>query len=322
LPTIPVKNLQYFDASVISDCLSYSELLASLEQAFIQSHTAPDRLHYELAESMGVDTRLLVMVAWGADHYLGVKMVTLCSDNAAQGLPTLSGVYCLFDGKNGLPLAMLDGAELTACRTAAASVLAAKCLVDQVPNTVLIMGAGKLSTYYINAYAEIMKPERVLLWNRDINKAEAVVESLSLNKTKLEVVTNLETSVNQADIISTITSSTEPLFPGTWCKPGCHLDLVGGYRPDMREVDDDLIRRAMIYVDTYQGAFDEAGDIIDPLNRGIISKQDIHADLAELVRGKHIEQDDSKDLTVFKSVGTAIEDLAAAVLVYEKNKNN
>lgn len=314
-----MKNLQYFDASVISDSLSYSELLVSLKQAFAQPHNLPDRLHYEVGERLDIDTRLLVMVAWGAEHYLGVKMVTLCSDNAAQGLPTLSGVYCLFDGKTGLPLAMLDGAELTACRTAAASVLAAKCLVNSVPDTVLIMGAGKLSTYYIKAYAEIMKPETILLWNRDIGKAEAIVESLTLSDTNLDVATDIESAVIQADIISTITSSTEPLFPGTWCKPGCHLDLVGGYRSDMREVDDDLIRRAMIYVDTYQGAFDEAGDIIDPLNRGVISKQDIHADLAELVRGKDIIQDDRKDLTVFKSVGTAIEDLAAAVLVYERN---
>jgi ornithine cyclodeaminase/alanine dehydrogenase-like protein (mu-crystallin family) len=316
-----VKNLPYIDADTIPDSLSYPDLIDSLKQAFIQPHIVPDRLHYELAESMGVDTRLLVMVAWGAEHYLGVKMVTLCSDNVAKGLPTLSGVYCLFDGKTGIPLAMLDGAELTAFRTAAASVLAANCLVDSVPDTVLIMGAGKLSTYYIKAYAEIMKPARVLLWNRDIGKAEAVVESLNLDGTALDVATNLEAAVSQADIISTITSSTQPLFPGTWCKPGCHLDLVGGYRPDMREVDDDLIRRAMIYVDTYQGAFDEAGDIIDPLNRGIISKKDIHADLAELVRGKDIHQDDEKDLTVFKSVGTAIEDLAAAVLVYERNIN-
>jgi ornithine cyclodeaminase/alanine dehydrogenase-like protein (mu-crystallin family) len=316
-----VKNLPYIEADAISESLSYPDLIDSLKQAFIQPYIVPDRLHYELAESMGVDTRLLVMVAWGAEHYLGVKMVTLCSDNAAKGLPTLSGVYCLFDGKTGLPLAMLDGAELTACRTAAASVLAANCLIDWVPDTVLIMGAGKLCTYYIKAYTEIMKPARVLLWNRDIGKAEAVVESLNLDGTALDVTTNLEEAVNQADIISTITSSTEPLFPGKWCKLGCHLDLVGGYRPDMREVDDDLIRRAMIYVDTYQGAFDEAGDIIDPLNRGIISKQDIHADLAELVRGKEIQQEDGKDLTVFKSVGTAIEDLAAAVLVYERNIN-
>jgi alanine dehydrogenase len=316
-----VKNLPYIDADAVSDSLSYPDLIDSLKQAFIQPHIVPDRLHYELAESMGVDTRLLVMVAWGAEHYLGVKMVTLCSDNSAKGLPTLSGIYCLFDGKTGIPLAMLDGAELTAFRTAAASVLATTCLLDSVPDTVLIMGAGKLSTYYIKAYAEIMKPARVLLWNRDIGKAEAVVELVSLSESKLDIATDLEEAVNQADIISTITSSTQPLFPGTWCKPGCHLDLVGGYRPDMREVDDELIRRAMIYVDTYQGAFDEAGDIIDPLNRGIISKSDIHADLAELVRGKDIQQGGGKDLTVFKSVGTAIEDLAAAVLVYEKNIN-
>ena len=315
-----MNNLKYIDARTISESLTYTELVASLKDAFAQIHDVPERLHYSIGERLGIDVRLLVMVAWGGAHYLGIKMVTLNPDNPAQGLPSLSGIYCLFNGKTGQPLAILDGAELTAFRTAAASMLAARYAMTDSPQNVLVLGAGNLSSYFIKAYAETMKPVQIGLWSRDVSKAEKVVEQLELNEVSLSVIHDLESAVKQANVISTLTSSTQPLFPGEWCQPGCHLDLVGAYRPDMRETDDKLISRAMIYVDNYEAVLKEAGDIILPLEAGIISRQDICAELSELARGEIVTPMADKDLTVFKSVGSAVEDLAAAALVYEKNK--
>lgn len=312
------QNIPFIGADSIAECLSYDELVRSLTLALTQRHSLPERMHYEIGKHWGIDARVLLMLAWRDDFYLGFKLVTLYPDNVSRGLPNLAGIYVLFDGRTGEPLAFMDAAELTAFRTAAASMLASKCLAARSPKNVLVVGAGHLSRYFINAYAEVMHPKRILLWNRDIGKAEKVVGSMRLTGTDLGVASNLEAAVGEADIISTVTSSVRPVLFGAWCKPGSHIDLVGGYRPDMREADDELIRRAMIFADTYQGVLKEAGDIIQPLERGIIGEDDIKADLSELISGEFSKQASGKDLTVFKSVGAAFEDLAAAVLVYEK----
>ena len=312
------KSLPFFDAESIADGLSYTELISALKLALTQRHSLPERMHYEIGEHWGIDARLLFMLAWRDDFYLGFKIVTLYPDNVSRGMPNLAGVYGLFDGRTGKPLAFMDGAELTAYRTAAASMFAAQCLVARPPENVLVIGAGKLSGYYINAYVEVMQPKRICLWNRDLERAEKVVGSLQLTGTDLSVASDLEAAVGEADMISTLTSSVEPVLFGAWCKPGSHIDLVGGYRPDMREADDELIGRASIYVDTYQGVLHEAGDIFEPLKRGAITQDDIKAELAELAAGDISKPTGHKDLTVFKSVGAAFEDLAAAVLVYQK----
>lgn len=311
-------NIPYIGAESIAECLTYGALVSSLRLALTQRHSLPERMHYEIGKHWGIDARVLLMLAWRDDFYLGLKMVTLYPDNVSRGLPSLAGIYGLFDGRTGQPLAFMDGAELTAYRTAAASMLAAKCIAARLPKNVLVIGAGKLSSYFINAYAEIMHPKRILLWSRDPGKAEKVVEKIRLTGTNLSVAPDFEAAVREADMISTVTSSAQPVLFGKGCKPGCHIDLVGGYRPDMREADDELMRRASIFADTYQGVLKEAGDIIQPLERGIISQDEIKADLCELVSGKIWKQTSGKDLTVFKSVGAAFEDLAAAVLVYDK----
>ncbi|MDT8320427.1 MAG: ornithine cyclodeaminase family protein [Xanthomonadales bacterium] len=313
-----MKSLPYIDAAAIAAQLSYPELLAALEQAFLQAHQVPDRMNCDIGAQWGIDARLLLMPAWRADGFLGIKCVTLHPDNPARGMPALAGLYLLLDGKTGQPLALLDAAELTAWRTAAASMLAASLLATRAPRKVLVIGAGKLAAYFIRAYWEIMQPERIGLWNRDISKAEQLISSIQLPGCTLEVAPDLEQAVRQADSISTLTSSRQPLFPGRWCRPGCHVDLVGGFAPDMREADDELLRRAVICVDSYQGALAEAGDIIDPLERGVISRADIKMELSELVTVKKPLLSAEKDLTVFKSVGTALEDLAAAVLICDR----
>lgn len=297
--------------------LSYPQLLMALQQAFLEPHNVPERLNFDIGTQWGIDARLLLMPAWRADGFLGIKLVTLHSNNPARGMPALAGLYLLLNGKTGQPLALLDAAELTAWRTAAASMLAARLLSAQSPRNVLVIGAGKLANYFIRAYFAIMQPERICLWNRDIDKAAQLISSIQLPGCRLEVAPDLEQAVRQADSISTLTSSHQPLFPGRWCRSGCHVDLVGGYTPTMREADDDLMRRAVICVDSYHGALAEAGDIIQPLERGVITRADVQLELAELVAGKKILCSE-KDLTVFKSVGTALEDLAAAVLTYNR----
>lgn len=311
--------IPYFSASDISGSISYTALLRVLEKAYVMKACLPDRLHYNIGQSWETDARLLIMPAWRSDKYLGVKLISLYPDNPAKGLPNISGLYCLFDGEDGLLLATFDAAEITALRTAAKSVLASGYFIRERIGTLLVVGTGKLAAYFIRAYGEVLKPEKILLWGRNQSRAEKIVGELVKDLPMLSRAKDLEEAVGVADVISTLTTAKEPVISGAWCKKGCHLDLVGAYCPEMREVDDIAIGKASIYVDSFQGALKESGNIIQPLERGIISRDDIQAELLDLIRQDVIPDLKGKDLSIFISVGSAIEDLGTAVEIYERN---
>lgn len=317
-------NLLYLDKDCVSGQLSFSELVSSLKTVFSEQGVNAERVIFSIGEKWGIDSKLLITLAWRQSNYIGIKLVTFYPHNTERNLPALTGLYLLFDEKNGQPLALLDGGEITAFRTAAVSMLAAKQVVKDIPEKVLVMGAGHLSMYYIKAYQELMKPEKILLWNRNLDKAVDMVNKQGFKNRKIDIAYDLEKAVKQADMISTLTSSSTPLFPGKWCKKGCYIDLVGGNGPNMREADDDLIRRATIYVDTYKEVLRESGDIIIPLKSGTIKRTDIRTELSGLISGRYGDTYNNcdKDLTVFKSVGHPLGDLVAAAIVYEKFNQN
>lgn len=314
-------------AGQVAGILTRTGLVDALHGAFAGAIVAPTRHHHPLRA--GGDATLLLMPAWPGDTasagagYLGVKMVTVYTGNARRGLPTVMGVYLLCAADTGQPLAVIDGPELTAWRTAAASALAAAYLARPDASRLLMVGAGAMAAHLIRAHVANRPIRQITLWNRTTGRAHALARSLEDLHLEVTVADNLQAAVRWADIVSVATLSSGALIRGAWLSAGCHVDLVGAFRPDMRESDDAVMRRSRIFVDTREGALAEAGDLVQPIKAGVLTPGDIAGDLRDLVglgapntTDKAAAHDYSRP-TVFKSVGHALEDLAAAALVYE-----
>lgn len=310
--------LPFVEAADIDRALQGPLLIDRLETAFREGAEVPLRHHHHVDAPGGAGGTLLLMPAWRGGGPLGVKVVSVYPDNPGRGLPSVIGLYLLFDGTTGQPRAILDGVELTLRRTAAASALAARFLARPDAARLLMVGAGALAPHLIRAHRLVRPIREVMIWNRSPGRARALAERLAGEGIPCRAVDDLEGAARVADIVSCATMSAAPLVRGAWLGAGAHLDLVGAYTPRMRESDDEAVRRASLFVDTRQGATSEAGDIVDPLSRGIIAASDIRADLYDLCRGRHGGRAGADEITLFKSVGTALEDLAAADLVMER----
>jgi ornithine cyclodeaminase len=257
------------------------------------------------------------MPAWQVGRYAGVKIVSVFPDNPEKGLPSVQGAYLLLDARTGSPRALIDGPGLTTRRTAAASALAASYLAREDASRLLMVGTGAMAPRLILAHAAIRPIKDVEIWGRSPDKARRLAKSLTRRGFRVTATQDLEAATRQAHVISCATLAHEPLIKGDWLSPGSHLDLVGGFTPQMREADDEAVRRARIFVDTRDGALAEAGDIIQPLDSGVISDGDIAGDLYDLARGTRAGRRFYDQITLFKSVGSALEDLAAAQLAFE-----
>jgi len=297
--------------------LAWPALIEAIASMFTGDCVMPVRHHHDMEVPGESDATLLLMPAWLPGQYMGVKMVSVFPDNAIRALPAIFGTYLLSSGKTGEMLAVIDGGELTARRTAATSALAARYLARTDAEELLVCGSGRLSLNLIQAHAEGRSLKRIGIWGRDLDKAEHIASQAQALGLNVIAVTDLEAAARSADIISCGTLSSTPLIKGEWLKPGAHLDLVGGFKPDMRETDDTAIRRAEVFVDTRAGAMKEAGDIVQPLKSGVLTEDTIRAELSELVRGTKPGRSNDADITLFKSVGAALEDLAGAILAYE-----
>lgn len=307
--------MQVIDAAGVAAALGpVGPLVAALRQAFRQDAHVPTRHHHAIPVLDGTGGTLLLMPAWQEAGHIGVKVVTVFPDNASRDLPSLMGSYLLLDGDTGEPQALIDGAALTAKRTAAASALAAGYLARTDAARLLMVGTGTLAPHLVIAHAAVRPITEVLIWGRAAAKAKRLARHLAGQDFTVATTDDLAGATRGADIVSCATSTIEPIVSGAWLRPGVHVDLVGGYRPDMREVDDDAMRRATIFVDTRDGALAEAGELRQPIDTGVIGVDDIAADLYDLCRGNHAGRHHAEEITLFKSVGTAIEDLAAAQL--------
>jgi len=286
-------------------------LADALAEAFARGAEVPLR-H---AHALSAQDALLLMPAWSATA-LGVKLVTVMPGNAARGAATVNALYVLLDRDSGEPRAVIDGEELTLRRTAAASALAARYLARSDATHLLLVGSGRLAPYMARAHCALRPQlQRVQVWGRSDQAVQTTAQQLRDVGLPVSVADDLEAAVQDAHIITCATTSTTPLVRGAWLVPGTHLDLVGGFRRAMREADDAAVAGARIVVDTYAGALAEAGDIVEPMERGVIARDHIVAELAQLVRGERTGRTKADDITLFKSVGTALEDLAAAQLV-------
>lgn len=300
-----------------AEALKWDELTNAIERMFRSHCVTPVRHHHEVEVPGETAATLLLMPAWVPGDYIGIKLLSVFPDNHLRGLPAIYGSYLLSSGKTGKMLAVVDGGELTARRTAATSALAAGYLAREDASHLLIVGTGRLSLNLIQAHSTMRPIKNVGIWGRNPANAEKTAADARAMGFNATVCTELEAAVREADIISCATLSSEPLIHGAWLKPGAHLDLIGAFKPTMRESDDEAVRRATIFVDTREGAMSEAGDILQPLKAGIIGAADIKADLFDLAAGRHRGRTANHEITLFKSVGAALEDLAGAILAYE-----
>lgn len=312
--------MRFISGEEIASAFSYKEFIPILREAFCKNYTVPKRHHHEFENGVGENTStLLLMPAWSKGEHLGVKMVTVSPYNSELNLPAIQGIYTLMGAKNGLIKAQMDAKMLTVKRTAATSALASSFLSREDSSTLLMVGTGALAPELIEAHSTVRPIKKVLIWGRNIDNARKLKDQLQHLGLETEAVTSLEDGVRQADIISVATLSQEPLIRGEWLHKGQHLDLVGAYKPDMREADDAVMKRASIFID-HEGALTESGDLAIPLDNGTISKEVIKANLFELCNGSRQRRVNNEEITLFKSVGHALEDLAGALYVLNKLK--
>ncbi|MDR2331666.1 MAG: ornithine cyclodeaminase family protein [Comamonas sp.] len=309
--------MQILDSNHTTQHLPMAALIDSLEQMFIAGCEVPLRHNHKIAgQTSAEDGIMLLMPAWQTGKRIGVKTVSIFPGNQARGLPGLHSVFILYDAATGAPLAVLDGDAITSRRTAAASALAARWLSRPDAHRLLVVGAGRVASLLPDAYRCVRDIQAVQVWDIRPEAAQAMVERLQAQGLQASVATDLEQAAHQADIISCATLSNAPLVRGEWLQPGVHLDLIGSFTPAMRESDDRCFARATVFVDTPE-ALMKAGDILEPIASGAWEASRLAATLEQLCRSQHAGRQSADEITLFKAVGTALEDLAAASLAYD-----
>ncbi|MGL4488426.1 MAG: ornithine cyclodeaminase family protein [Rhizobiaceae bacterium] len=312
--------MRVFSPEQTAAALNYPALIQSISAVFASGATAPQRHHHTIKKNGEPDTVVLLMPAWADGLGVGgVKIVNVVPGNNARGLPAIMASYLVFDEVTGEHKAILDGATLTAMRTAAVSALAADRLSRKDARTLLVVGSGRVAKELPHAFKAVRSIEKVMVWSRTRENAEALANDLRRQDFDASSVTDLQSAVSQADIITCATLATEPVMEGAWLKPGQHVDLIGSYAPHMREADDEAIRRGQVFIDT-EAALHETGDLIKPLASGALTKGSIKGTLYDICQpGFTLERKD-QDITIFKGVGHALEDLAAAKLAMSTMK--
>ena len=320
--------VSYLDAEQLLKLLPWNELIDALDRIFVQKVVEPVRHHHSMEVPGDPQATLLLMPVWIEGKYLGVKQVAVFPGNSLRGKPGLNGNYLLSSAKTGEPLLQLDANELTARRTAAASALASRYLSRTDSRSLLIVGSGRLARALVDAHSSVRPIENISVWSRTSHSAVKFVEELNTQGKSATVCLDedLPDCVRDADIISCATMSSEPIIKGEWLQAGVHLDLVGAFRPDMREADDEAIKKSLVFVDTRAGALAEAGDLTQAIASGAFKADQVQAEFSELCSKKHTGRNQltnsDQQITLFKSVGAAREDLAAAILAYEKYLNS
>jgi ornithine cyclodeaminase/alanine dehydrogenase-like protein (mu-crystallin family) len=316
--------MQFFDAEATRAALPMERLIPALRERFACGCETPERHVHEITSPMGdangdiASRRMtsLIMPAWTVGRYYGVKIVNIAPGNARRNLPGLHSTYLLFDARSGVPLAQIDGDQITARRTAAASALAGSFLARANARHLLLVGAGQVARLLPAAWRSVRPIEQVSVWARRPEAAQALARQLQGQGFQAEAVTNLSSVCGEADIVSCATLATDPVVRGSWLAPGSHLDLIGSFTPAMREADDACFENARVFVDTDE-ALKKSGDLLVPMAHGVLRADEVRGTLTTLSKGVATGRKNALERTVFKSVGTALEDLAAAVLVYE-----
>ena len=317
-------TMRVFDAAATEAALPFPDLIAALRERFAAGCEVPPRHVHEIVNPLGeagqdaAGRRMtsLIMPAWIPGRYYGVKIVNIAPGNARRQLPGLHATYLLFDARSGVPLAQLDGDVITARRTAAASALAGSYLARPEAKHLLVVGAGRVARLVPAAWRAVRPIEHVTVWARRETEAQALAAQWQAQGWSARATTDLASACASADIVSCATLATEPVVRGEWLAPGTHLDLIGSFTAAMREADDACFANARLFVDTDE-ALQKSGDLLVPLQHGVFSADEVRGTLTTLSKGVATGRKSATERTVFKSVGNALEDLAAAVKVFE-----
>lgn len=316
--------MQVFDAAATHAALPFDALITALRERFAAGCEVPPRHVHEIVNPLGeagqdaASRRLtsLIMPAWIPGRYYGVKIINIAPGNARRGLPGLHASYLLFDARTGAPLAQIDGDALTVRRTVAASALAGSYLARPDAKHLLLVGAGRIGALLPAAWRAVRPIEQVSVWARRPEAAQALAAQLQAQGLNAQAHSDLAAACGEADIVSCATLATEPVVRGAWLAPGAHLDLIGSFTPAMREADDACFEGARIFVDSDE-ALQKSGDLLVPMQHGVFRADEVRGTLTTLSRGVATGRRNATERTVFKSVGNALEDLAAAVRVHE-----
>lgn len=307
--------MKIIDRAGTRQALPFDALIEAISRMFVSGCRVPPRHVHTVGDGKGQEGTVLIMPAWHGD-YMGIKTVNIFPGNAAHGRPGLYSTYILYSAATGEPLAQMDGNEITSRRTAAASALAASHLARRDARRLVVAGSGRVASLLPEAYRTVLPIEDITIWSRNPEAAQRVAGQLSSAGCVVRSSADLAPAVRMADIVSCATLATVPIIRGECLAPGSHLDLIGGFTPAMREADDACFSGSRLYVDTVE-ALQKSGDLLGPMSRGVFAPEDVAGTLESLCRTQAGRREGEHVRTVFKSVGTALEDLAAAILVYE-----
>lgn len=307
--------MKTIDDQHVVDCLDYRTLIEALRAGFARRSSPPIQMRRETGTD--ADSKVLLVKAAWDEEVTVVKAVTLNANNRQSEVPYIQGLVAIFDKASGTPLGVVDAKEVTYRRTAAASALAADYLARPNAEVMTLIGTGLLAPHMALAHAATRPIRRINVFGRSEDKAEATAGTISRSAPAVQVraVRDLPGAVREADIVSTATSSKSPVLHGAWISEGTHVDLVGAFTPDAREADDETVAGARVFLDDRNTTVEEAGDIALPMASGTIAANDIVGDLWDLCSGRVAGRTADREVTVFKSVGTALEDLVAAKLI-------
>jgi ornithine cyclodeaminase/alanine dehydrogenase-like protein (mu-crystallin family) len=304
----------HLDAAATAAPLGWPDLIDALRRAFCEGAEVPLRHTHRIEDPEGRGGAVLLMPAWRPGHYLGIKTVTIFPGNTDRALPGLHSLYTLFDARTGVPLAQLDGNEITSRRTAAAAALAASLLARGDASRLLVLGSGRVAQNLAPAMHTVRPITQVQVWNHRPEGAQALARQWREQGFDAQAVTDLRSAVGQADIVSCATLAEAPLVRGAWLREGTHLDLIGSFTPRMRESDAACFARSRVFVDTEE-ALAKSGDLLGAVAEGTFEPSKLQGTLAQLCRGERPGRGGDREITLFKAVGNALEDLAAAELV-------
>lgn len=314
--------MRVISAEEVHAALGYPALVDALQDAYAKKFSMPPRQVFLLDDDDSNHDAFALLPSWN-DDVIGVKAFTYFP-SPKPGNKSLYSQILLFNRDGGQPLALVDGTSVTFWRTAGISGLATRLLSREDSQTLLLLGTGNLAPYMVHANASVRDLKRVIVWGRNAEKAQAVIDATSGQHAGIEfsVASDLQAACGEADIIVSATGSHEPLVMGDWVKPGTHTDFIGNHHATKRECDTELIVKSNVYADSRVNAFKEAGEILVPISEGKFAKDDIAGELTEMCAGSVALRESAEEITMFKSIGMAMSDLVGASLVYRTVAGN
>jgi alanine dehydrogenase len=297
------------------------DLIDVLEQAHVQFSMGkvvmPVRLVVPLTEIKGRITSMPAFLS--QESALGIKIISYFQDNLKHGLPAILATISLYSTDTGKLMVLMDGVTITAIRTACASAMATKALANPETPVLGIIGAGTQARTHIRALSKVRSLERVLIWSPSGTSAQKVKEELE-EEMGFEILpqSSAEAVVREADLLATVSAAGEPVLKAAWLKAGVHINAVGSHRPDLREIGSDTLVRATVVVDSRDAVYSECGDILLAIAEGAISREHIRGEIGEVLAGRKVGRTSEGEVTLYKSVGIALQDVAAAMLVYRR----